>query len=121
VQYRRSGCRTQDIEIEGGDAMSAAKVRSVAALLLVMVHVQGIQYDTCNSIPTSFSPKCDLGKSYTLDDYQGKRFSACRIKECPTGIMKSYDPFLATVVPEPFVTVNHIANFTCRSAYVRQQ
>lgn len=95
--------------------MSAVKMRWIAALLLVLVHVQGIQYDTCNGIPTSFSPKCDLGKKYTLDDFQGQIFSACRIKECPTSLMKSYDPFLASVIPEPFVTVNHIVNFTCRS------
>ena len=84
------------------------------SVIMVLGQVRAIQYDVCNGIPTSFSPKCDLGKSFTLDDYQGRVFSRCTIKTCPTEIMKSYDSNLETIIPTPFVMVNHLANFTCR-------
>ena len=86
------------------------------SVILVLGHVRGIQYDVCNDIPTSFSPMCDLGKSYTLDDYQGKQYFRCSIKKCNTQIMKDYDANLDTIEPFPEVTVNHLANFTCRYA-----
>lgn len=82
--------------------------------VLVIGSVQGIQYDVCNDIPTSFSPMCDLAKKYTLDDYQGKVYSACRIKICDTAIMATYDEMLDTITPYPHATINQIANFTCR-------
>ena len=95
--------------------MSLVRLRWLS-VILVLGHVRGIQYDVCNDIPTSFSPMCDLGKSYTLDDHQGKVFNRCTIKKCATAIMQQYDANLGTIEPYPEVTVNHIVNFTCRYA-----
>jgi hypothetical protein len=85
------------------------------AVVVLLGHVRGIQYDVCNDIPTSFSPKCDLNKRYMLDDYQGKVYSACRIKVCDTAIMGTYDANLESITPYPYASINQLANFTCRS------
>jgi len=82
--------------------------------VILVAQVRGIQYDECNGIPTAFSPKCDLGKKYVLDDYQGKVYSKCSMKTCPTAIMAEYDSNMGIIDPYPFVYINRLVNFTCR-------
>jgi len=84
------------------------------AVIVVLGQVRGIQYDECNGIPTAISPKCDLGKKYVLDDYQGKVYSECSMKTCPTAIMADYDINMGIIDPYPFVYINRLVNFTCR-------
>ena len=88
----------------------------IVSAVLVLGIARGVQYDTCNGIPTKFSPKCDFDRKFKLDDPR-RQYTRCIEKTCPTAGVFDENTRIKTVQPSPSVAINHFANATCRHGY----
>jgi hypothetical protein len=87
-------------------------------ITLVLGYVHGAQYPVCGQSPTSFSPKCDLGRQYILDDHESKAFTRCKLKTCDTeklwGELQKMNPHVGSVSPRPTVLINSLVTVACK-------